>query len=92
MFDVNSRYYALETATHTTSDGREVSYKRRRFLPDAEKMTPLGEITVVPGDRLDIVAARVLGDAQQFWRIADANNAMNPTDLETPGDRLRIAT
>jgi len=48
---------------------------------------------VIEGDRLDLITARTLSDPEQFWRIADANDAMDPTDLTNePGSRLRIAT
>lgn len=97
MFDPNSRYYNLETAVLETpaletSDRREVAYKRRRFLPQGNTMPQLTEVTVIEGDRLDTITARTLSDPEQFWRIADANDAMDPTELaETPGRRLRIA-
>lgn len=92
MFDPNSRYYNLETAVLETPDGREVAYKRRRFLPRGSSMPLLTEVTVIEGDRLDTITARTLADPEQFWRIADANDAMDPTELaETPGRRLRIA-
>jgi hypothetical protein len=81
MFKPTSRYYALEDASLTTADGRIITYKRRRFLPDGEKMPLLVEITVKEGDRLDLITARTLGDPEQFWRICDANNAMDPLDL-----------
>jgi hypothetical protein len=60
MFDPSSRYYSLETATLKTADGREMAYKRRRFLPRAESMPQLAEVTVVQGDRLDLITARLL--------------------------------
>lgn len=92
MFDPNSRYYNLETAVLETPDGREVAYKRRRFLPQGSAMPLLTEVTVIEGDRLDTITSRTLSDPEQFWRIADANDAMDPTELaETPGRRLRIA-
>lgn len=92
MFEPKSRYYNLETATYTTPEGKEVAYKRRRFLPRGEEMTMLVEVAVVDGDRLDLIAARALGDAEQFWRVCDANNAMNPAELtEEPGRALRVA-
>jgi hypothetical protein len=92
VFDPNSRYYNLETAVLTTPDGREVAYKRRRFLPQGNAMPPLAEVTVIEGDRLDTVTARTLSDPEQFWRVADANDAMDPAELvEQPGRRLRIA-
>ena len=66
MFNEHSRYHHLETCEMIDPEGRVIRYKRRRFLPDAEKMTPLGEVIVAAGDRLDIITARVLGDAQVF--------------------------
>jgi hypothetical protein len=92
MFDTTSRYYKIETATHTTVDGREITYVRRRFLRRGEDMPLLVEVTVADGDRLDLITARTLGDPEQFWRVADANNAMNPFDLTTePGSTIRVA-
>jgi len=42
-------------------------------------------------DRLDLIAARTVGAAEQFWRIADANAALNPFDLTAmPGEQVRI--
>ncbi|HEY2290601.1 MAG TPA: hypothetical protein VGM86_07855 [Thermoanaerobaculia bacterium] len=91
MFDPNSRYYNLETATLTTADGRQLAYKRRRFVPPGSSMPLLAEVTVVEGDRLDLITARLLSDPEQFWRVADANNAMDPADLTNePGSRLRV--
>jgi hypothetical protein len=91
MFTFTSRYYNLETVMLTLPDGRVVAYKRRRFLPQGELMTLLIEVTVTEGDRLDLITARTLGDPEQFWRVADANNAMNPFDLTTEiGRSLRV--
>jgi len=93
MFEPTSRYYGLETATYTGPDGEQVTYVRRRFLPQGETQTLLVEVTVIDGDRLDSITARTLGDPEQFWRLADANNAMNPFDLVAePGAVLRVTT
>jgi hypothetical protein len=81
MFEHTSRYYNLETATLTALDGRMIAYKRRRVLPRAESMPLLAEVDVTQGDRLDLITSRTLGDPEQFWRVCDANNAMNPLDL-----------
>ncbi len=57
----------------------------------AEDMPLLEEVAVQEGERLDQIAARTLGNAEHFWRICDANNAMNPFDLtDEPGRKLRI--
>ncbi|HYU31538.1 MAG TPA: hypothetical protein VEW48_05205 [Thermoanaerobaculia bacterium] len=90
MFDPDSRYADIEDAVLVTQDGREVSYKRRRFLPQGAKLTLLVEVTVRDGEHLDLLTARTLGDATQWWRVADANNAMRPLDLEEPGRTLRV--
>jgi hypothetical protein len=91
MFTFTSRYYNLETVTLTLPDGRVMAYKRRRFLPQGESMPLLTAVTVTEGDRLDLITARTLGDPEQFWRVADANNAMNPFDLTAEiGRSLRV--
>jgi nucleoid-associated protein YgaU len=81
MFDPSSRYYRIDNATRQTADGRRVTYKRRRFPPPASVFQAQAVTPVKPGDRLDLIAARTLGDPLQFWRIADANDALNPFDL-----------
>ena len=96
MFDKTSRYAQLETTTLTVTDAdgteREVRYVRRRFLPEADRLTTLVEHTVTEGDRLDNVAAKYLGDPVLFWNVADANNAMRPEELtEEIGRVLKIA-
>lgn len=90
-FPPASRYHNLELAVLDRGDGRPIAYVRRRFLPPPERFALLQEHMVGEGERLDHVAVRYLGDPEQFWRIADANNAMRPEELtETIGRRLRI--
>ncbi len=91
MFAPDSRYYAIEDAVFVAADGREISYKKRRFLPRGEQLPKLTDLTVKQGDTLDYLAATTLGDAEHSWRIADANDAMNPRDLvATPGRMLKV--
>lgn len=91
MFQFSSRYYNLATVTFVLPDGRSAPYKRRRFLPQGEAMPLLVEVSVAEGDRLDLITFRTLGDPEHFWRVCDANNAMNPLDLMTEiGRRLRV--
>ena len=90
-FSALSRYAGLPLAQFTLPDGRLVSYVRRRFLPDPARFALLQEHEVREGDRLDNVSAFYLGDPEQFWRIADANGAMQPERLlDVPGAKLRI--
>jgi len=91
MFSITSRYYALEQLEYETADGRKVVYVRRRFVPPAERFALLTEHTVTQDERLDNITAQYLGDAEQFWRVCDANNAVRPDELtETVGRKLRI--
>jgi hypothetical protein len=81
MFDYTSRYYSLATAVYVTTDGRQLPYVTRRFLPQAVNLTLLAQVGVTQGDRLDLITARTLGVPTQYWQICDANSAMNPFDL-----------
>jgi nucleoid-associated protein YgaU len=95
MFAPNSRYAAIATATATIigPDGNErtVTYVRRRLLPRPADHTQITEHTVAPGERLDHIAARYLGDATQYWRICDATDVLDPAELETVHARVPIA-
>jgi hypothetical protein len=90
-FPPTSRYYGIEIASLTTPDGEQIPYLRRRFLPPSDAFALLREHVVSDGERMDLIAARELGDAQAYWRICDSNDAMRPEDLTSPiGRRLRI--
>jgi hypothetical protein len=91
LFPPTSRYHNIETATLETADSKEIVYLKRRFVPAADRFALLQEHAVVEGDRLDNITARYLSDPLQFWRICDANTAMNPPELTAEiGRRLRI--
>jgi hypothetical protein len=93
VFDPSSRYADLPTIEHRTASGRTVVYVGRRLLPPASQLTPLARVLVTEGDRLDLVAARTLGDPLQWWRIADANEGTDPEELvATPGRILWVST
>jgi len=87
MFLPNSRYFKVATVETTTSTGETVTaLKLRRLLQLS------GEpVMVQAGDRLDLFAHARVGDATQFWHIADANSALDGRTLvETPGDTLNV--
>jgi hypothetical protein len=89
-FPPTSRYYGLETAFLEGADGQTIVYLRRRFLPPPERFALLREHVVADGERLDLITATYLGDPLQWWRIADANRALNPEELIEIDRRLRI--
>ncbi|MCC7564813.1 MAG: hypothetical protein KO206_00835 [Methanomicrobiaceae archaeon] len=88
MFEYTSRYAHQKPLRFTARDGRECSYMPRRFLPGSGDLPLLAEVRVQQGDRLDLIAARTLGDPTMFWRICDANDAMHPLELTAEAGRV----
>ena len=87
MFLPNSRYAAVATVETTASTGERIVALKLRRLAAA-----VGEPHVVAGgDRLDLLAQSVNGDATQFWHVADANAALDASTLvATVGDTLLV--
>lgn len=87
----SSRYVETEIAS-TMIDGEEVRHYRRRFIPAAEDHSVTHEHEVQGSERLDLIANSELGDAELWWRVADANGAVRPRELtDRAGRRLRIS-
>ena len=92
MFSATSRYAGIEIAKYVTSEGEEIPYVRRRFIPPPSNDSSIAEHVVTQGERLDNMTATYLGDPEQFWRLCDANNAMQPEELTAEiGRRINIA-
>jgi hypothetical protein len=90
-FPPTSRYHQTPLATLKMQDDREVTHLKRRLVPSPERFALLQEHAVSEGERLDHIAARYLGDPEQYWRICDANGAVRPDELLEPvGRRIRI--
>jgi len=89
-FPPTSRYHSVGTARLETPNGHVIVYLRRRLVPPPENFELLQEHEVTQGERLDNITAKHLGDPEQFWRLCDANGAVNPAELEETGRRLRI--
>jgi hypothetical protein len=89
-FPPTSRYHGIPVVSLVRNDGEQVPYLARRFLPPADRFALLRIHEVTEGERIDLIASRELGDAEAFWRIGDANNAMNPDDLTVRGRLIRI--
>jgi len=90
-FSPTSRYYETATKTLEASDGSNLVYLSRRFVPPGGRFATLSIHVVVAGERLDIIAGAELGDPLAFWRLCDANDAMRPDDLTAEvGRRLRV--
>jgi hypothetical protein len=91
LFPPDSRYQGVPTATITDTQGEQVVYLRRRFLPQPEQLALVQQHTVVQGDRSDNLAQRYFNDPLLWWRLCDANRAFSPDELtDTVGRKLRI--
>jgi len=91
MNDPDGRYARLQTRTLPGADGKPVRYLERRFLPEPDTLTVIARVATEPGDRLDLFAARVMGEGDQWWRVADAHRLIHPETLEEPsGRRLTV--
>jgi hypothetical protein len=87
MFLANSRYAKVATVETVASTGEQVvALKLRKLSPVA------GDPQIVQsGDRVDLTAHERVGDATQFWHVADANSALDSgTLVETVGDTLNV--
>jgi nucleoid-associated protein YgaU len=92
-FPTDSRYHGSSTLSYTGPDGQTVTYLARRIVPQpgAPNYATVARHTVKQGDRLDLLAAKYLGDPLVFWLICDANGAIRPNQLvEIPGNVLNI--
>ena len=94
-FPADSRYYGASTLTYVSSTGEAIAYLAPRIVPQPgfPNFATVAQHTVRQGDRLDLIAAKYLGDPLIFWLICDANGAIDPHDLvATPGKVLNITT
>jgi hypothetical protein len=88
-FDSESRYHGSEVRTLPGPKGEPVAYLARRFPPSPDLYTTASVATIAGADRLDRISARLLGNAERFWQLADVNGALWPTDLEAEGAKVR---
>ena len=92
-YPTDSRYYGFGTLTYTAPGGQNITYLQPRTVPQpgASNYATIAQHTIVSGDRLDLIAAKYLGDPIIFWLICDANGAIKPDSLiETPGQTINI--
>lgn len=88
MFFKGSRYANVQDATLAGADGREVRYKKTRFIPNTRGR--FGHV-INESERLDHIAWRYYRDPERFWRICDANTILWPDDLlDEPGRTIVI--
>lgn len=93
-FAPNSRYYGIAFGLYQRHAGDPgAAYVLRRFIPQQRDIAIALEHIVKGGERPDLLAAQVFGDAELYWRIADANVVTDPSELtDTLGTRVAIPT
>ncbi len=97
-FPPTSRYLGVGVRLyHPAAGPGEVSapmaYLRRRLCPAPDRFSTLYEHVVVAGDRRELLAFVHVGDAELWWRLADANGVIDPADLTAPvGRRVRVTS
>jgi hypothetical protein len=83
-----SRYDGAYASTVLVDDGaggvREVAYQLTRAPLNPAAIPVAAWHRVAADDRLDLLAARYLGDPGAAWRICDANLALDPDALVGP--------
>jgi len=88
MFFKGSRYADVGEAGILDGKGREIRYKKTRFIPETRAQA--GHVGN-QGERLDHIAHIYFRDPERFWRICDANHVLWPEDLVAEAGRaIRI--
>ena len=85
--DKKSRYAKTSLVKWRHPSGEEYELRELREIPDR---TSVFAATPIQGERLDLLAARYYRDPLLFWRIADAADELDPFDIVSPGEPVRI--
>lgn len=73
------------------SEQGALPYLARTILPLATSFKPQSRYTIQAGDRIDLIAARLLGDPLLYWMLLEANNASDPASLcAVPGRSIVV--
>jgi hypothetical protein len=85
--DKRSRYASSKTVSSADAMGNEIELLELRDIPSIESVL---EILTTATDRLDLLAHRYYRDATAFWRICDASDHLDPTDVVAPNERVLV--
>ncbi len=76
--DKRSRYARTPVRTITDRRGEELAVFELREIPPTDGVLHL---TATATDRLDLLAHRFYRDPTKFWRLCDASDHLDPTDV-----------
>ncbi|MFY0617693.1 hypothetical protein [Shimia sp.] len=82
-----SRYVNSARVSWTRSDGSQVELIG---LTPRPPRTSVFTTTATDSDRLDTLASRYYRDPKKLWKIADANDQIDPFDAIAPGTTIDI--
>lgn len=92
-----TRHVTRDPATAISGDDdtaevkQAVPYLARTILPLASSFKPQASYTIQAGDRLDNLAARLLGNPLFYWMLLEANNTSDPATLcAVPGRKIIV--
>jgi len=91
-FPPSSRYADIPVVSHQSEGpAAAVPHLGRRICPQVSRFHIQYEATIVESDRRDTLAATHIGDAELWWRLADANGIIDPRHLtDSPGKQIRV--
>ncbi len=75
-----SRYGRADILELELSNGQTVSYSAPRIIPIVDQSGARTLQRPTP-DRIDRLGGRAFGDPTQFWRLCDANDALDPLEF-----------
>lgn len=79
--ELRSRYRTTECATFEAG-GQTLRWRLPRILPQLDELPKVGRLTSVrPGERLDQLAARLLGDPAAHYQLTDSNSSLDPLEF-----------
>lgn len=84
-----SRYMGRPVLSVPTADGGMSAVVYRSGYPNLLN-TSFSFYTVVEGDRMDLIAAKIYGSPGDWWRIADANPEIWYPESLVVGSIIRI--
>ncbi len=87
MFDKRSRYSRTPTTEIISRDGEKRVLIELRDIPEPAA-TQL--YVMRPGDRVDLLAYEFYRDARRYWRLADANDELDPFEIVNAGETLPV--
>jgi len=90
MSDPSNRYASCPLLPFQRRDGRQISYWAPRMVPIGATLATARTIQREPSDRIDRLASRALSDPRQFWRLCDANDALDPLAFGRGRGRIKV--